>query len=64
MDRDKRSYRQLKRDIKKAGNRKRRRTLQRDLQQNPAEAADTEFDYGRRSSEGLNGNDDDATRRL
>jgi hypothetical protein len=63
MDKDKRSYRQLKRDVKKAGNRKRRRSLQRDLERNPEEAAHAEFEFGRASSAGLNGNDQDATRR-
>ncbi len=63
MDQDKRKYRQLKRDLKKAGNRKRRRQLQRDLLDNPEEAANSEFDFGRDRSAGLNGNDRDATRR-
>jgi hypothetical protein len=63
MDQDKRRLRQLKRDVKKAGNRKRRRHLQRELNDNPAEAANSEFDYGRESSASLNGIDRDATRR-
>ena len=63
MDQDKRRQRELKREIKQAGNRKRRRALARDLQVNPEGAADTEFDYGRASSEPLNGNDRDTTRR-
>jgi hypothetical protein len=63
MDQDKRKHRQLKRDLKKAGNRKRRRQLQRDLLEKPEEAAHSEFDFGRDSSSGLNGNDRDATRR-
>jgi hypothetical protein len=63
MDQDKRQFRQLKRDIKRAGNRKRRRHLQRELRDNPEEAARTDFDFGRNSSAGLNGNDQDATRR-
>jgi hypothetical protein len=63
MDQDKRSYRQLKRDLKRAGNRKRRRHLQRELQDNPEDAARSEFDFGRSSTAGLNGNDRDATRR-
>jgi hypothetical protein len=60
---DKRRYRKLKRDIKQAGNRKRRRFLQRSLHDNPEEAADADFTFGRASSAGLNGNDRDATRR-
>ena len=64
MDPDKRRYRQLKRDIKKAGNRARRRHLKQELAENPAEAAsDSDFDFGRKSSASLNGNDRDATRR-
>lgn len=63
MDTDKRKYRQFKRDLKQAGNRKRRRHLQRDLQDNPEDAAFTEFNFGRRGTAGLNGNDCDATRR-
>jgi len=63
MDQDKRSYRQLKRDLKRTGNRKRRRHLQRELQDNPEDAAHTAFDFGRNSTVGLNGNDRDATRR-
>jgi hypothetical protein len=62
MDQDKRRQRELKREIKQAGNRKRRRALARDLQVNPEGAADAEFDYGRRSSQPLNGNDRDAKR--
>ncbi len=63
MDQDKRHYRQLKRDVKKAGNRKRRQALKRDLVENPEEAPHTEFDFGRASSASLNGLDNDATRR-
>ncbi len=60
---DKRRLRQLKSDIKQAGNRKRRRYLKRTLRDNPAGAAEVEFGFGRDSSAGLNGNDRDATRR-
>ncbi len=63
MNDDKRHYRQMKRDIKKAGNRKRRQHLKRDLALNPEEAAKTEFDLGRDASAPLNGNDKDSTRR-
>jgi len=63
MNDDKRQFRQLKRDIKAAGNRKRRRTLQRALLDDPENAADVDFDFGRDSSAGMNGNDRDATRR-
>ncbi len=63
MDQDKRRYRQLKRDLKRAGNRKRRRQLQRELVEHPENAGQTTFDFGRHGSAGLNGNDRDATRR-
>jgi hypothetical protein len=63
MDQDKRHYRRLKRDIKRAGNKRRRQHLKRDLADNPEEAPFTDFDFGRNSSAGLNGMDQDATRR-
>ncbi len=63
MDQDKRQFRKLKRDIKRAGNKRRRQYLKRELQDRPEEAPFSEFDFGRTSSEGLNGMDRDATRR-
>lgn len=60
---DKRLQRQLKRDIKKAGNKRRRRALKDDLLKNPEEAAHSEESFGRFSSAGLNGADHDSTRR-
>jgi hypothetical protein len=63
MDQEKRQYRQLKRDLKRAGNRKRRRHLQRELRDNPDEAGQTDFDFGSHGTAGLNGIDRDATRR-
>jgi hypothetical protein len=63
MDQDKRQYRKLKRDVKRAGNKRRRQYLKRNLLANPEEAAAAEFDFGRDSSAGLNGMDRDATRR-
>ncbi len=63
MDREKRELRKLKRDLKKAGNKSRRQHLKRDLVENPEEAPYSEFDFGRKSSKGLNGLDNDATRR-
>lgn len=51
---DKRRERKLKKEIKKAGNRKRRRFFQRQLEENPEDAAHSEFDFGRNSSAGLN----------
>jgi hypothetical protein len=63
MDQDKRQYRKLKRDVKKAGNKRRRQFLKRELADNPEEAPHSEFDFGDTSSAGLNGMDQDATRR-
>jgi hypothetical protein len=63
MDQDKRQLRKLKRDIKRAGNKRRRQHLKRDLAENPDEAAHSSFDFGRSSSSTLNGLDHDATRR-
>jgi hypothetical protein len=63
MDPDKRQLRKLKRDIKRAGGKRRRQELKRDLADNPEEAHHAEFDFGRASSEGLNGLDKDAKRR-
>jgi hypothetical protein len=62
-DDKKREIRELKREIKKAGNRKRRQQLKRQLQENPGEAADADVDVGRYRSAEYNGLDNDATRR-
>jgi hypothetical protein len=60
---DKRRLRQLKRDLKRAGNKRRRRHLKQELTEHPEDAPFTEFDFGRRySSASLNGLDKDATR--
>ncbi len=63
MDQDKRRMRKLKRDVKRAGNKRRRQHLKRDLRDNPAEAPHSTFDFGDTTSETLNGMDRDATRR-
>ncbi len=65
MDQDKRRQRQLKREVKKAGNRKLRNHLKRQLAESPEDAAHhaDDFDYGANSSETLNGMDQDATRK-
>jgi len=62
MDQDKRSMRKLKRDIKRAGNKRRRQALKRQLRDNPADAPYDELEFGRDSSAGFNGMDQDATR--
>ncbi len=63
MEPDKRQLRKLKRDIKRAGNKRRRQSLKRQLADDPEDAANAEFDFGRDSSAGFNGMDRDATRR-
>ena len=63
MDPDKRRMRQLKKAIKRAGNKSRRQSLKRDLVEKPDEAHRSEYDFGRDSSTGLNALDQDATRR-
>jgi hypothetical protein len=63
MDPDKRKFRQLKRDIKRAGSKHRRRDFKRQLRENPEEAHEGEENFGRHSSEAMNANDKDATRR-
>ncbi len=63
MDQDKRFLRKLKRDVKRAGNKRRRQYLKHQLVENPEEAPYAEFDYGSTSSAGLNALDRDATRR-
>jgi hypothetical protein len=60
---EKRKQRELKREIKRAGNRRRRQGLKRDLARNPEEAAHSEESFGRYSSEPLNNLDKDATRK-
>jgi len=63
MDQDKRLLRKLKRDIKRAGNKRRRQFLKRQLEEKPDDAPYAQFDFGRDSSAGLNALDRDAKRR-
>jgi hypothetical protein len=63
MEPTKRELRQQKRDIKRAGGKRRRRQLKQGLAEHPEEARDTSFDFGRYRSATLNGIDRDATRR-
>lgn len=63
MDQEKRYYRQLKRDVKRAGNKRRRHQLKRDLVDRPEEAHDSQEDIGRYRSADWNGLDQDARRR-
>jgi hypothetical protein len=62
-DPDKRRMRDLKRAIKKRGNKRRRQELKRNLADNRDEAAEAEEDLGRHRSDRLNRLDDDSTRR-
>jgi hypothetical protein len=63
MDQQKRQIRKLKRDIKRAGAKRRRRSLKRDLEENPSETHNADFTFRKDSSATLNGIDQDATRR-
>ncbi len=63
VDPQKRELRKLKRTIKRAGSKHRRRELKRQLSDNPEAAAEAEEDLGKFSSEGLNRLDNDATRK-
>jgi len=63
VDPDKRRFRKLKRDVKRAGNKRRRQHLKRELVENPEDAPYSEFDFGSDSSATLNAMDHDATRR-
>ena len=62
-DPDKRRMRDLKRAVKKRGNKHRRQELKRTLSENPEAAAEAEEDLGKHRSDRLNGLDQDATRR-
>lgn len=62
-DPDKRDLRDLKRVLKKRGNKHRRQQLKRDLEENPEGAAESEEDLGKYRSDQLNGLDSDSTRR-
>ena len=63
IDPKKRELRKLKRTIKRAGSKHRRRELKKQLEENPEGAAEAEESFGKFSSEGLNQLDNDATRR-
>lgn len=63
VDPDKRAMREVKRAVKKRGNKHRRQELKKNLAENPEEAAHAEENLGRFRSDALNGMDRDATRR-
>lgn len=62
-DSEKRLIRELKRVIKKRGNKVRRADLKRSLAADPEAAADDSGEVTRYNSAGLNGHDQDATRK-
>jgi hypothetical protein len=62
-DPDKRALRKLKRVLKRAGSKHRRRDLKKQLAENPEEAADSSEDLGRNRSDTLNGLDQGSQRR-
>jgi hypothetical protein len=62
-DPDKRKLRELKRALKKRGNKHRRQQLKRGLAENPEGAANAEESLGRHRSDMLNGLDNDSTRK-
>jgi hypothetical protein len=61
-DPKKRELRKLKRTIKRAGSKHRRREMKKQLAEDPEGAAHAEVSFGKHSSEGLNALDNDATR--
>lgn len=63
MDREQRERRELKRAIKRAGNKRRRASLKQDLRKHPEEASHSEELLGRFQSQSFNGQDIDRTRR-
>jgi hypothetical protein len=63
MDQEKHFYRKLKRTVKRAGNKRRRQFLKRQLAEQPEDAPFAEYDFGKEASAHLNGLDRDATRR-
>ena len=62
-DPHKRELRKLKRTLKRAGSKHRRRDLKKQLAENPAEAHTSEEKFGRFRSDAFNGLDQDATRK-
>jgi hypothetical protein len=62
-DPTRRELRQEKREVKKAGGKRVRRALKRNLAEEPDEAPHDPIDFGRLSSARYNGMDRDATRR-
>ncbi len=62
MDREKKALRKEKRQVKRAGNKSRRRKFERDLRENPEQAHESEYRFGKKGSKRYNGLDRDPTR--
>lgn len=62
-DPDKRKLREVKRILKKRGNKHRRQELKKNLAENPEAAALAEENLGKHRSDSLNGLDNDSTRK-
>jgi hypothetical protein len=62
-DPHKRELRELKRVVKRAGNKFRRREIKRQLEEDPNSVTNEEVDLGEKTSTGLNGLDKDSTRK-
>lgn len=60
---DKRMLRKLKRDLKRAGSKRRRRHLKQELAEHPEDAPHSDFEFGDDSTTWLNGMDRDQKRR-
>jgi hypothetical protein len=63
MEPTKRELRRQKRELKQAGSQHRRRALKQELRDNPDAAHQSEENFGRYSTERLNGIDRDSTRK-
>jgi len=63
MKQEKRMLRELKREVKHAGNKRRRQFLKKQLVEQPEEAPYAEFNFGRDTSAGFNAMDHDAKRK-
>jgi hypothetical protein len=64
MEPTRREQRRQKRELKQAGSQHRRRALKQELRDNPEEAHRSEENFGRYSTEEMNGMDRDPTRKM
>lgn len=63
MENEKKQFRELKREMKRVGKRKMRSYLKKQLAENPDDAPFAELDYGKWSTEGMNGKFPDSKRK-